>query len=110
MADRVEIVQGDITGTGFQEGAFDAVVSSYMLDHLGDQKFNSLKEINRILKPGGRMLMIVFTPNITSFAILNILSFMLTSKKKWKKLFNGTNFRLVEEGEVNGGSYFLVEK
>ncbi|MEI7981978.1 MAG: methyltransferase domain-containing protein [Bacteroidota bacterium] len=110
ISDRVEIVQGDITNTGFQEGTFDAVVSSYMIDHLGDQKLNALKEINRILKPGGRLLMIVFTPNLTSFAILNILSFFLTSGKQWKKLFEKTNFKLIDEGEVNGGSYFLIEK
>jgi len=44
--------------------------------------------------------MIVFTPNLTSFAILNVLSLMLTSKKQWKKLFDKTNFRLIEEGEL----------
>jgi len=110
ISDRVEIVQGDITNTGFQEGTFDAVVSSYMIDHLGDQKFNALKEINRILKPEGRMLMIVFTPNLSSFGILNVLSLILTSKKKWKNLFKETNFRFIEEGDVNGGSWFLIEK
>ena len=110
ITDQVEIVQGDITNTDFQEGTFDAVVSSYMIDHLGDQKFNALKEINRILKSNGRMLMIVFTPNLTSFAILNVLSFMLTSKKQWKTLFDKAKFRLIEEGEVNGGTYFLIEK
>ena len=110
ISDRVEIVQGDITNTGFQDSTFDAVVSSYMIDHLGDQKLNALKEINRILKPGARMLMIVLTPNLNSFAILNVLSFMLTSKREWKKLFSETNLRLVEEGEVNGGAYFLLEK
>ena len=110
ISGRVEIVQGDITGTGFAEGSFDAVVSSYMIDHLGDRKFNAMKEINRILKPGGRMLMIVLTPTLSSFAILNVLSFFLDSGKKWRKLFRETNFRLVEEGEVNGGSYFVIEK
>jgi ubiquinone/menaquinone biosynthesis C-methylase UbiE len=110
ISNRVEIVQGDITNTGFQEDSYDAVISSYMIDHLGDQKFNALNEINRILKPGGRMLMIVFTPNLTSFAILNIFSFFLTSRKQWKKLFEKTNFKLIEEGEINGGSYFLIEK
>lgn len=110
IAGQVEIVQGDITKTGFRDATFEAVVSSYMIDHLGDQKLNALNEINRILKPGGRMLMIVLTPTLSSFALLNILSFMLTSKKQWKKLFVKTNFRLAEEGEVNGGTYFLIEK
>ena len=110
LTDQVEIVQGDITRTGFAEGSFDAVISSYMIDHLGDQKLNALKEINRILKPGGRMLMIVLTPGLSSFAILNVISFMLTSKRTWRKLFGESGFNLVEEGEVNGGTYFLIKK
>ena len=110
ILEQVEIVQGDITNTRFMDDSFNAVVSSYMIDHLGDQKFNALKEINRILVPGGRMLMIVLTPTLSSFAILNILSFMLTSKSQWKKLFGKTGFRLIEEGEVNGGTYLLIEK
>ncbi|MCK9422428.1 MAG: hypothetical protein M0Q38_07510 [Bacteroidales bacterium] len=84
--------------------------NSYIIDHLDDLKFKALKEINLILKPKGRMLMIVFTPNRTSFVILNVLSFLLTSKKQWRKLFHKTNFRLIEEGEVNGGTCFLIEK
>jgi ubiquinone/menaquinone biosynthesis C-methylase UbiE len=110
ISGQVEIVQGDITNTSFKEGTFDAVVSSFMIDHLGDQKLNAMKEINRILKPGGRMLMIVLTPTLGSFSILNILSFMLTSKKQWKKLFVKTGFELIEDGEINGGTYFLIEK
>jgi len=54
--------------------------------------------------------MIVLTPSLSSFAILNILSFMLTSKKSWNKLFLRAGLKLVEDGEVNGGSYFVVEK
>ncbi|MEI6900076.1 MAG: methyltransferase domain-containing protein, partial [Bacteroidota bacterium] len=51
ISDRVEIVQGDITNTKYQDGIFDAVISSYMIDHLGNEKMNALREINRILKP-----------------------------------------------------------
>jgi SAM-dependent methyltransferase len=110
LSEQVEVVQGDITGTAYPDGTFDAVVSSFMIDHLGDQKLNAMKEINRILKPQGRMLMIVLTPGLSSFAILNVLSFMLTSKKTWRKLFNDSAFKLLEEGEINGGTYFLIEK
>jgi ubiquinone/menaquinone biosynthesis C-methylase UbiE len=110
LTEKVDIVQGDITRTGFQDETFDAVVSSYMIDHLGNQKLNAFIEINRILKPKGRMLMIVLTPGLTSFALLNVLSFMMTSTKQWRKLIADANFKLVEEGEVNGGTYFLIEK
>ena len=107
---QVEIVRGDITNTGFRDETFQGVFSSYMIDHLGDQKLKALKEINRILKPDGRMLMIVLTPTLSSFAILNVLSLMLPSKKQWHKLFVATRFSLIEEGEINGGTYFLLQK
>ena len=110
IAGRVEIVRGDITRTNYGAGSFDAVISSYMIDHLGDQKLNAFIEINRILKPGGRMLMIVLTPTLSAFAILNVMSFMLTSKRQWRSLFTQAGFKLVEDGEINGGSYFLIEK
>ncbi len=110
LTERVEIVQGDVTRTGFADGSFDAVISSFMIDHLGNQKLNALKEIERILKPGGRMLMIVLSPGLSSFAILNVLSFALMPKRNWRKLFTQADLKLIEEGEVNGGTYFLVEK
>lgn len=110
ISDRVEIVQGDITNTTYAEGTFDAIVSSFMIDHLGDQKRNALKEISRILKPGGRMLMIVLTPTLSSFAIMNVMSFMLTSKKQWKNLFAEAGLTLEEDAELNGGTYFLIKK
>ena len=110
ITDRVDIVQGDVTKTDFQTSTFDAIVSSFMIDHLGEKKHTALKEINRILKPQGRMLMIVLTPSLSSFAILNVLSFGLTSVNKWKKLFAGSGFKLLEQGEINGGTFFLIEK
>ncbi len=110
LTKKVEIIHGDITKTEFQDETFDAVVSSYMIDHLGDQKKNALNEINRILKPKGKMLMIVLTPNLSAFGLLNVLSFMVMSKKQWRILFTNSNFKLIEEGEVNGGTYFLIEK
>jgi SAM-dependent methyltransferase len=110
IEDRVKIVQGDITHTNFPDSQFDAVISTYMIDHLGNQKLQCLKEINRILKPGGRLLMIVIVPNLTSFAIASVFSFFLSSKKQWKAYFEKSNFKLVEEGDINGAAYFLIEK
>lgn len=110
IENRVKIVQGDITNTDFPDNHFDAVVSTYMIDHLGNRKLQCLSEINRILKPGCRMLMIVIVPNLTSFAIANVFSFILTSKKQWKKYFEMSEFKMIDEGDINGTAYFLIEK
>ncbi len=110
IASRVKIVQGDITQTNFSDNYFDAAISTFMIDHLGSQKLPCLKEINRVLKPGCRLLMIVIVPNLTSFAIANIFCFFLTSKKQWRKYFTLSGYKLAEEGDINGAAYFLLEK
>ena len=110
IENRVKIIKGDITNTSFPDNHFDAVISTFMIDHLGNQKLQCLKEINRILKPSGRLLMIVIVPNLTSFAIANIFSFLLSSRKQWKAYFEKSNFKLVEEADINGAAYFLIEK
>jgi len=107
---RVKIVKADITQTSFAENTFDAAISTYMIDHLGSLKLKCLQEINRVLKPGCRLLMIVIVPNITSFAIANIFCLFLSSKKRWRKLISQAGFKLTQDGDINGAAYFLVEK
>jgi ubiquinone/menaquinone biosynthesis C-methylase UbiE len=110
IADKVDIVPGDITELQFKENTFNAAISTYMMDHLGKYKLEGLKEIQRVLKPGAKFLLVVFVPNWTTFSIFNIFSFVLTSKKGWRDLFIKAGLTLTEEGAINGGAYFLVEK
>jgi SAM-dependent methyltransferase len=110
IAERVEICQGDVTAMEFKNESFDAAISSLMVDHLGKYKLDALREINRILKPGGRFLLIVFVPGYATFSVMNIMSFALTSKKGWRSLFRQSNFALIDEGIINTAAYFLLEK
>jgi SAM-dependent methyltransferase len=110
ITDRVEICQGDVTAMEFKNEYFDAAISSFMVDHLGIYKSDALRDINRVLKPGARFLLIVFVPNYATFSVMNIMSFHLTSRKGWRDLFRQTNFTLVDEGAINTAAYFLVEK
>lgn len=110
IQNRVDIRQGDITAISFDAGTFDSAISSYMMDHLGKYKLDGLKEINRVLKPGGRFLLIVFVPGVATFSVFNLFCLTLTSRKGWRKLFEQSNFVLKEEGTINTGVYFLIEK
>ncbi len=47
----------DIEATGQPDGAYDAVLCSHVLEHVDDAK--ALKEIHRILKPGGKLIAMV---------------------------------------------------
>jgi len=53
--------QGGFPRTGFPDGQFDAVTLSHVIEHVHDP-IVALREVHRILKPGGRIW--IATPNI----------------------------------------------
>ena len=59
VSDRVELVDGDMRAMSFDAAQFDVVVSSLAIHnvYLADERAQSLREIARVLKPGGRVLL-----------------------------------------------------
>jgi SAM-dependent methyltransferase len=110
ISSRVTIEQGDITSMPFSINSFDAAVSSFMFDHLGKNKLPALKEMWRVLKPGGRFLLIIAVRGYSTFAIANVLSLAFATRSDWKRLFQESGFYLLDEGNINFGTYFLIEK
>jgi arsenite methyltransferase len=60
VADRVEIIDGDARKLPFDDNSFDVVVSSWALHNIPDQagRGTAVREIARVLKPGGRILLV----------------------------------------------------
>jgi 2-polyprenyl-3-methyl-5-hydroxy-6-metoxy-1,4-benzoquinol methylase len=56
--------QGTLQSLQFTTGSFDSVVMNHVIEHVHDP-LSLMKECHRILKPGGRL--IVVTPNIRSW-------------------------------------------
>lgn len=54
ITDKVRIVQGDVTNLEFEDKTFDTIISTLLLNNLGKSKLTGLKELNRVLKPGGK--------------------------------------------------------
>jgi arsenite methyltransferase len=60
VADRVEVRTGDARKLDFPDGTFDTVVSSIALHNIDDaaERRSAAHEIARVLKPGGRVLIV----------------------------------------------------
>lgn len=113
ITDRVDIQKHDVTDLKFEDGTFDAAVSSYMIDHLGgNDKLKGLKEVNRVLKKNGRFLLMVTTPNffMKVMRALTLWQFKPLSVDDWNRLFAEAGFKTVSDGELNLGHFFLLEK
>ena len=57
VADKVEVETGDITRLPFADASFDAVISMTVIHniHSRDLRDQALRELMRVLKPGGRI-------------------------------------------------------
>jgi SAM-dependent methyltransferase len=110
LTDRVTVEKGDLTAMPFSDGRFDAVVSTHVYDHLGAGKAAALAETFRVLKPGGRFLMAVWTPGWTMFAVANVLSLFLTSRATWRRLAAKAGFEVRDEGVFNNAWFVLLAR
>jgi SAM-dependent methyltransferase len=110
MTELVRIERGDLTSLPFEDDSFDAVVSAHAIDHLGRQKEQGLREAMRVLKPGGRLLLIVWVPSWTMFAVANILALSLSPKRAWRRMAANVGFTMRDEGNFNGVWFALLKK
>lgn len=56
---------GSVEASGFPDAAFDAVTLHHVIEHVPDP-VGTLRECGRVLRPGGRL--VVVTPNVNSLA------------------------------------------
>jgi SAM-dependent methyltransferase len=107
---KVRIVQGDVTNLKFEDNTFNAAISVLLVNNLGKAKLTGIKELFRVLKPGGKILIIVPTTGLQTFAVMSVFSLILTSRKEWLSLFEQAGFSRLDEGVINFGTFFLLQK
>jgi SAM-dependent methyltransferase len=110
LTGRVQIEQGDLTAIPFPDGHFDSAVSAHVIDHLKQHKKAGLAEIFRVLKPGGRFLMVVWVPGLATFALANVFCLGLTSTAGWRTLAADVGFSIADEGTFNGMWFAVLER
>jgi SAM-dependent methyltransferase len=110
LTNRVRIERGDLTALPFEDRSFDAIVSAHAIDHLGRRKETGLREAMRVLKPGGRLLLVVWVPGWSMFTVANVLSFTLSSKQAWRRMAANVGLEISDEGNFNGVWFALLKK
>ena len=112
VADRADTRTGDMRDMPFHDGEFDAVVSSYALDHLRrDDLVKGLSEVARVLKPRGEFLVLIVNPDwVTSVFAPPIAHHPRPDRARWRSLLEQAGLSVVEEGMKPATLYFLAQK
>ena len=110
ITERVRIVKGNVLNLEFEDNTFGSAISVLLINNLGKAKLTGLKELYRVLKPAGKILIIVPTFSLQTFAVMSVFSLILTSRKEWRSLFEQAGFSLLDEGFINFGTFFLLQK
>ena len=113
VADRASARVGDVREMPFADGEFDAVISSYVIDHLNrDGVVRALSEVARVLEPGGEfLLMIVNADRLTRLTSPHALGHHpRQDPARWRALLAQGGFTLEEEGTGPATLYFLARR
>jgi ubiquinone/menaquinone biosynthesis C-methylase UbiE len=110
---RVTIETSDMRKLRFENASFDAIVSSYAVDHLNREGIHqTLAEAARVLKPGGDfLLMLVSNDRWVKFLFGPLLSHGGTRGAEWwTASAKSAGFEVVEEGHVPATLYLLLRR
>lgn len=110
---RASIATADMRKLPFEDGSFDAIVSSYAVDHLNrDGIHQTLGEAARVLKPGGDfLLMLVANDRWVKFAFGPLLSHGGTRGPAWwEARVKEAGFQVLEQGTTPATLYFLLRR
>lgn len=113
VAERATIQQADMTQPPFDAASFDAIVSSYAVDHLSLADIQkTLHEASRVLKPGGDFLLSVIAKDPwLNFAFGPLLMHSrLRGAQWWTSQLEAAGFDVVESGVRPGTLYLLGRK
>jgi SAM-dependent methyltransferase len=112
VADRADTRTGDMRDMPFHDGEFDAVVSSYAIDHLRrDDLVRGISEVARVLKPRGEFLVLIVNPDwLTVVFAPPIAHHPRPDPARWRLLLQQAGLAVVEEGMRPATLYFLAQK
>jgi SAM-dependent methyltransferase len=112
VAERAAARVGDMRQLPFGDGEFDAVVSSYAIDHLRRaERSKAIAEVARVLKPGGEFLLMIVQVDWKTWLVSPPLAHHPSQDPEpWRAWLRENRFSLEEEGTQFSTLYFLAKK
>ena len=113
VRDRVEFKTGNVLSIPFPDNSFDVVTSSSVINNLhGDsEKLKALEEIFRVLRSGGRFLLLEPLRDLWGFLTFTpFFVWILLPKDRWIALLKKTGFVNLRYDYFHRMGAFLVEK
>jgi SAM-dependent methyltransferase len=113
---RVEVVTADMRAMPLPSDSFDAALSVAAIDHLGrDDVARALREIERVLVPGGQFLLV--TVNLdgwlrTALPLPHVHGYFSVQQRaeRWTAWMKEAGLEVVEQGTRPGTLYLLARK
>jgi len=112
-ADRASAQRGDMREMPFRDAEFDAVISSYAIDHLRrDGIAKALAEVARVLKPRGEFLLLIVNVDWRTWLVSPhaIAHHPRQDPGQWRAWLERAGFSVAEEGTAPATRFFLARK
>jgi len=112
VSDKTEFVKADVLSLPFKKNTFEIVVCISVLEYLDWKKECgiALKEIKRILKPDGKLLLFEMIRSFRGFLIYNPFFFYkLKTKKQWINIVKNEGFIELQTFEDKGRVAFVFK-
>jgi SAM-dependent methyltransferase len=112
VAERAAARVGDMRQLPFGDGEFDAVVSSYAIDHLRRaERPKAIAEVARVLKPGGEFLLMIVHVDWKTWLVSPLLAHHPSQNPEpWRALLQEHGFAVQEEGTPFATLYVFAKK